>query len=84
MWGYREEACKSANYKGKLIEYCHSQDIQNPTFELKDISGPDHQRTFEIQVKIGSKKYDSGLGTNKKTAEQIAAKLALEELGASF
>ena len=84
VWAYKEEAWKSTNYKGKLIEYCHSHDIQNPTFELKDISGPDHQRTFEIQVKIGSKKYDSGLGTNKKTAEQIAAKLALEELGASF
>ena len=84
VWAYKEEAWKATNYKGKLIEYCHSQDIKNPTFELKDISGPDHQRTFEIQVKIGSKKYASGLGTNKKTAEQVAAKLALEELGASI
>ena len=84
VWAYKKEAWKATNYKGKLIEYCHSQDIQNPTFELKDISGPDHQRTFEIQVKIGSKKYASGLGTNKKTAEQVAAKLALEELGASI
>ena len=84
VWAYREEAWKSTNYKGKLIEYCHSHEIENPMFVLKDISGPDHQRTFEIQVKIGSKKYASGLGTNKKTAEQIAAKLALEELGASF
>ena len=84
VWAYREEAWKSTNYKGKLIEYCHSHEIENPMFVLKDLSGPDHQRTFEIQVKIGSKKYASGLGTNKKTAEQTAAKLALEELGASF
>ena len=54
------------------------------SFVLKHISGPDHQRTFDIQVKIGSINYSSGLGTNKKTAEQIAAKHALEELGASF
>ena len=84
IWAYRLEAWKSTNYKGKLIEYCHSTEINSPLFLVKDISGPDHQKIFEIQVKIGNKKYSSGLGTNKKTAEQLAAKFALEELGASF
>ena len=84
VWTYRHEAWKTTNYKGKLIEYCHSKNIENPLFLVKDISGPDHQRTFEIQVKIGMKKFSSGMGTNKKTAEQTAAKLALEEMGASF
>ena len=84
IWAHKEEAWKSTNYKGKLIEYCHSHEIENPVFLVKDISGPDHQKTFEIQVKIGSKTYESGLGTNKKTAEQTAAQLALEKLGADF
>ena len=84
IWAYRLEAWKSTNYKGKLIEYCHSTEINSPLFLVKDISGPDHQKIFEIQVKIGNKKYSSGLGTNKKTAEQLAAKSALEELGAFF
>ena len=84
IWAHKEEAWKSTNYKGKLIEYCHSHEIENPVFLVKDISGPDHQKTFEIQVKIGSKTYESGLGTNKKTAEQTAAQLALDELGAVF
>ena len=84
IWAHKEEAWKSTNYKGKLIEYCHSREIENPAFLVKDISGPDHQKTFEIQVKIGSKTYASGLGTNKKTAEQAAAQLALDELGAIF
>ena len=84
VWTYRHEAWKTTNYKGKLIEYCHSKNIENPLFLVKDISGPDHQRTFEIQVKIGMKKFSSGMGTTKKTAEQTAAKLALEEMGASF
>ena len=73
VWTYRHEAWKTTNYKGKLIEYCHSKNIENPLFLVKDITGPDHQRTFEIQVKIGLKKYSSGMGTNKKTAEQLAA-----------
>ena len=84
VWTYRNEAWKTTNYKGKLIEYCHSENIENPLFIVKDITGPDHQRTFEIQVKIGLKKYPSGMGTNKKTAEQLAAKLALEKMGASI
>ena len=84
VWTYRHEAWKTTNYKGKLIEYCHSKNIENPLFLVKDITGPAHQRTFEIQVKVGSRKYSSGMGTNKKAAEQTAAKLALEEMGASF
>ena len=73
VWTYRHEAWKTTNYN-----------IENPLFLVKDITGPDHQRIFEIQVKVGSRKYSSGMGTNKKTAEQTAAKLALEEMGASF
>ena len=82
IWAHKDEAWKSTNYKGKLIEYCHSKEIDNPVFLIKDITGPDHYKTFEIQVKIGSKIFASGLGTNKKTAEQIAAQMALEEMGA--
>ena len=63
VWTYRHEAWKTTNYKGKLIEYCHSKNIENPLFLVKDISGPDHQRTFEIQVKIGMKKFSSGMRT---------------------
>ena len=51
---------------------------------MKDKFGPDHERTFEIQVIIGRKIYSSGFGSNKKTAEQIAAQLALEELDAKY
>ena len=84
IWAHKEEAWKSTNYKGKLIEYCHSRDIENPVFLIKDITGPDHYKTFEVQVKIGSRMFASGLGTNKKTAEQIAAQMALEEMGAAL
>ena len=84
VWAHRELAWEKTNYKGKLIEYCHSKEIEGPVFELKDIYGPDHQRVFEIQVKIGSKIFKSGTGTNKKTAEQIAARIALDDLKVIF
>ena len=80
VWSHRNDAWKATNFKGRLIEYCHSKEIDNPNFLIKDISGPDHQRTFEVHVKIGKQTYPSGLGTNKKTAEQRAAKMALDEM----
>ena len=84
VWEHRKEGWKSTNYKGKLIEFCHLKNFDSPIFKLKDIFGPDHERTFEIQVAIGNKIYSPGYATNKKTAEQIAAQHALEELGASY
>tara|TARA_Y100000741_G_scaffold362111_1_gene347292 strand:- start:421 stop:1134 length:714 start_codon:yes stop_codon:yes gene_type:complete len=84
IWAHKDEAWKSTNYKGKLIEYCHIKDIGSPTFNIKDISGPDHQRTFEIEVKIDDQSFPTGMGFDKKSAEQIAAKIALEQLDAPF
>ncbi len=84
VWNHRTSAWKSTNYKGRLIEYCHSNGLETPIFKVKDISGPDHLRTFEILVKIGKKAFKSSIDTNKKSAEQGAAKKALEELKANI
>ena len=84
VWEHRREGWKSTNFKGKLIEFCHLKNFENPIFNLKDKFGPDHERIFEIQVIIGKRIYSSGFGSNKKTAEQLAAQLALEELGATY
>ena len=84
IWAHRTEAWKSTNYKGKLIEYCHMKDIGSPSFNVKDISGPDHSKTLEIEVKIGDQGFPTGMGLDKKSAEQVAAKVALEQLDAPF
>ena len=84
LWAHRTEAWKTTNYKGKLIEYCHIKDIGSPSFNIKDISGPDHQKTFEIEVKIDDRSFPTGMGLDKKSAEQTAAKIALEQLNAPF
>lgn len=84
IWAHRTEAWKATNYKGKLIEYCHIKDIGSPIFNVKDISGPDHQKTFEIEVKIDGRSFPTGMGLDKKSAEQTAAKIALEQMDAPF
>jgi ribonuclease-3 len=44
-------------------------------------SGPDHKKTFEVNVKIDEEKTGRGTGKNKKTAEQSAAKELCRKLG---
>jgi ribonuclease-3 len=82
IWKYRIEAWKTINYKGQLIEYCHANAINNPKFHLVNVSGPDHQKTFEVQVTINGHDYPTGVGTDKKSAEQSAAQMALDSLTA--
>ena len=80
IWEHRLEAWKTVNFKGLLIEYCHANNIENPKFLISDVSGPDHQKLFEVHVKIGADIFPSGIGMEKKSAEQSAAQNALEIL----
>lgn len=80
IWLNRQEAWKAVNYKGQLIELCHILDIGNPRFLVTNVSGPDHQKLFEVHVRIKNDQYPGGVGTNKKAAEQTAAQYALEAL----
>ena len=80
IWTHRHEAWKSVNYKGQLIELCHMKQTDNPKFLVSNVSGPDHQKLFEVHVKIGDEIFPSGIGTNKKSAEKHAAQHAMEVL----
>ena len=80
VWSHRELAWESVNYKGKLIELCHTKHMENPKFLVSNVSGPEHKKLFEVKVKIGNNFYPSGIGSNKKTAEQHAAQLAIDSI----
>ena len=69
------------NYKAVLQQ--HAQKILGgtPMYELLDEKGPDHSKCFEVCVVVGSHRYNSAWGPNKKMAEQKAALFALEQLG---
>jgi len=80
IWSHRELAWESVNFKGKLIELCHTKQMDNPKFLVSNVSGPEHKKLFEVKVKIGNNYYPSGIGSNKKTAEQQAAQLAIDSI----
>lgn len=80
IWSHRELAWESVNFKGKLIELCHTKQMDNPKFLVSNVSGPEHKKLFEVKVKIGNNFYPSGIGSNKKIAEQQAAQLAIDSI----
>ena len=72
------------NYKGQLLEFTHLHKLSPPNYQITNEDGPDHDKKFSIDVVIGGRSYGRGTGSNKKSAEQEAAKMALEKLSNEF
>jgi len=69
------------NYTGDLLEYLQGRGYGMPRYEVIDESGPDHQQTCTVVVHAHGQVAGRGVGSNKKDAEQLAAREALKTLG---
>jgi ribonuclease III len=69
------------NFKAVLQQHAQKELAATPMYELLDEKGPDHAKCFEVCVRLGGRRYASAWGPNKKSAEQKAALLALQEMG---
>ncbi len=67
------------DYKSILQELMQT-DKRSFTYELVDESGPSHDKTFTIVVRIDNVIYGKGTASSKKEACQLAAKDTLEKL----
>ncbi len=67
------------DFKTQLQEKYQKKTKQCPKYELVSKTGPDHDQTFKVCVHLGDKKYGPVSAKSKKEAEQLAAKLALED-----
>jgi len=65
--------------KTQLQELSADLGLGAPTYVLED-EGPDHDKTFFAQVRIGGRRRGSGSGRTKKAAEQLAAAQAIQSL----
>ena len=72
----------NADYKTALQELVQQKKNQVLTYTLIGESGPDHDKKFEVEVKLNGKVVGTGSGSSKKRAEQDAARSALEKLSA--
>lgn len=69
------------DYKTALQELAQGKGLPLPEYTVVDEVGPDHDKTFVVEVKIGSQAA-RGEGSSKKEAQQQAARHALREAGA--
>ncbi|MBQ4526944.1 MAG: ribonuclease III [Clostridia bacterium] len=74
-----EHRGRETDYKSVLQEYCQSRGFV-PEYVLTGETGPDHAKVFCSRVTIAGGKFSDGTGSNKKKAQQDAAKKMLEIL----
>ena len=72
------------DYKTALQEIIQRNPEEFVTYYLTGESGPDHDKVFEVEVRLNSNVIGRGKGKNKKQAEQSAAKEALRLMGAEI
>jgi len=68
------------NYKSLLQQLAQREHGTTPNYQLLDEKGPDHSKCFKIAAQIGGIRYQAAWGRNKKEAEQLAARNALNEM----
>lgn len=68
------------DYKTLLQEFVQKKYKTYPKYVLMRRSGPDHNKTFFVEVRINNEVFGPGQGKNKKAAEQNAARMAFEAL----
>ena len=74
-----EHRGRETDYKSVLQEYCQSRGMF-PEYELVSETGPDHEKTFEVSLMCGKHGSLRAKGSNKKKAQQEAARLMLKKL----
>ena len=69
-----------ANHKSRLQEFIQAGGGETPAYYVTRTEGPDHNRSFTVEVRSGDTILGNGTGRNKKLAETEAARSALERL----
>lgn len=68
------------DYKTRLQEYVQADSRKSIDYDLIYTKGPSNNPEFKVAVKIDGLIYGYGVGKNKKDAQKMAAKSALEKL----
>ena len=70
------------DHKSALQEFLQSTSAGQPRYVVTNESGPDHQKSFHVEVRIAGEPVAHADGPTKKEAQQKAAALALKKLKA--
>lgn len=75
--GVRGTLQSSGDFKTELQERVQARLQVTPRYRIVSTRGPDHAREFEAEVLVEDRPLGRGTGTNRKRAEQAAARAAL-------
>ena len=64
------------DYKSRLQELIQSREQRIPSYHVTGTSGPDHIKTFTVEVRLGNHVLGDGSGKSKKEAEKEAEAVA--------
>ena len=76
----RLQGLEETDYKSRLQELLQKKYKMPPLYDMTAAAGPDHDKTFEVLVRLGKRLLGRGTGKTKKEAEQSAARNALESM----
>jgi ribonuclease-3 len=68
------------NFKSALLELTQANGLGIPKYNLLKEEGPDHDRTFTVEVLVNDVPRGTGVGKTKKSAEQAAAQTAYTQI----
>jgi ribonuclease-3 len=74
------EGLELPDHKSALQEWLQQRALGAADYRVRSESGPEHKKTFEVEVWHKGSKLSAAEGLSKKEAEQDAARLALETL----
>ena len=68
------------NFKSALQEFAQSRKLPQPRYAIVEERGPEHSKTFTVEVRVGKEWSGRGEGASKKIAAQKAAKKVYQRL----
>ncbi len=78
----QEDKTNFQNFKALLQELAQGQGLPQPVYVTVATDGPEHEKIFVVEVRIGTRYEAQGSGSTKKSASQAAARLLYEQLNA--
>ena len=68
--------------KSRLQEYTQRRSGERPDYRLVEASGPDHEKSFRVEVRVDGDVFGVGEGPSRRIAETAAAAQAIERIRA--
>ncbi len=66
--------------KTALQEYLQARNLEAAQYSVTAETGPEHRKTFHVELRVGERTLGSATGPTKKNAELLAAQAALAKL----